>query len=126
MVHLLLFIFSLPNLFSGPQPIRPDGHRVILVQTIILQRDVVRWMLRLPILPKNMDMKHMTFNESIDHLKKLFLERNQVVLERTLKGIVVVRRVVIHTVLEYKSLQTMTMFNIPTPSRSAIKLKYEP
>ena len=118
--------FRCPIFFQGLNLYVLTGIVVMRIRTTILQRDIVCRMLRLPILPKKTDMKPMTFNESIDHLKKLFRERNQVVQERTLKGIEVVRRVVIHTVLEYKSLQTMRMFNIPTPSRSAIKLKYEP
>jgi YidC/Oxa1 family membrane protein insertase len=42
--------------------------------------------LRLPVLPKNTDMKPVTFQESIDHLKKWFRDQNQIAREHALKG----------------------------------------
>jgi YidC/Oxa1 family membrane protein insertase len=40
-----------------------------IIQTTILQRDVVRRVLRFPILPKNTNVKPVTSKESIDYLK---------------------------------------------------------
>ena len=79
--------YSLPKpFFQGLNLYVLTGIAAMLVQTTILQRDVVRRMLRLPVLPKNMDMKPVTFQESIDHLKKWFREQNQAAQERALKG----------------------------------------
>ena len=58
----------------------------MLVQTSVLRLDAVRRMLRIPVLPKNTDVKPVTFGESIDHLKKWFREQNQVAQERALKS----------------------------------------
>ena len=43
----------------------------MLVQTCILRQDVVRRILRIPLLPKNTNTKPVTFQESIDHLHLL-------------------------------------------------------
>ena len=58
----------------------------MLVQTCILRQDVVRRILRIPLLPKNTNTKPVTFQESIDHLKRWFREQNQIALERAEKG----------------------------------------
>jgi hypothetical protein len=58
----------------------------MVVQTAILQRGVVRRILRIPVRPKNTDMKPVTFKESIDHLKKWFREQNEIARERALKS----------------------------------------
>jgi YidC/Oxa1 family membrane protein insertase len=63
-----------------------SGIAAMLIQTAILQRAVVRRMLRLPARLKNTDMKPVTFQESIDHLKKWFRDQNQIAQERALKG----------------------------------------
>ncbi len=75
-----------PTFFQGLNLYVLTGIAAMLIQTVILRRDVVRRMLRLPVLPKNTDMKPVTFKESIDHLKKWFREQNQIAQERTLKG----------------------------------------
>ena len=62
------------------------GITAMLVQTSVLRLDAVRRMLRIPVLPKNTDVKPVTFRESIDHLKKWFREQNQVAQERALKS----------------------------------------
>ena len=77
----------MPNLFfQGLNLYVLTGIAAMLIQTAILRRDVVRRMLRLPVLPKNTDMKPVTFKESIDHLKKWFREQNQIAHERALKS----------------------------------------
>jgi hypothetical protein len=58
----------------------------MLVQTSVLRLDVVRRILRIPLLSKNTDAKPVTFQESIDHLKKWFREQNRIALERAEKG----------------------------------------
>ena len=58
----------------------------MLVQTSVLRLDNVRRILRIPLLQKNMNAKPVTFQESIDHLKKWFREQNRVALERAEKG----------------------------------------
>jgi hypothetical protein len=58
----------------------------MLVQTSVLRLDVVRRILRIPLLPKNTNTKPVTFQESIDHLKKWFREQNRVALERAEKA----------------------------------------
>jgi hypothetical protein len=58
----------------------------MLVQTCILRQDVVRRILRIPLLPKNTNTKPVTFQESIDHLKTWFREQNRIALERAEKG----------------------------------------
>jgi hypothetical protein len=58
----------------------------MLVQTSVLRLDVVRRVLRIPLLAKNTNVKPVTFQESIDHLKKWFREQNRVALERAQKG----------------------------------------
>ena len=62
------------------------GIAAMLIQTVLLQRNVIRRLLRLPPLPKNTNMKPVTFQESIDHLKKWFHEQNQMAHERAMKG----------------------------------------
>lgn len=62
------------------------GITAMLVQTSLLRLDVVRRILRIPLLPKGMDVKPVTFRESIDHLKKWFREQNQIAQERALKS----------------------------------------
>ena len=62
------------------------GITAMVIQTTLLQRDVVRRVLRLPILPKNTNVKPVTFKESIDYLKKWFRDQNQIAQERALKG----------------------------------------
>jgi hypothetical protein len=62
------------------------GIAAMLVQTVILRRDAVRRVLRIPVLPKHMDVKPVTFKESIDHLKKWFREQNQIARERAQQG----------------------------------------
>jgi YidC/Oxa1 family membrane protein insertase len=62
------------------------GIAAMLVQTAILRRDVVRRMLRIPVLPKDTDVKPVTFKESVDHLKKWFREQNEIAQERAQKG----------------------------------------
>jgi YidC/Oxa1 family membrane protein insertase len=63
-----------------------SGITAMLLQTTILQRDVVRRMLRLPVRQKNTDMVPVTFKESIDHLKKWFREQNRIAQERAQQG----------------------------------------
>ena len=75
-----------PTFFQGLTLYILTGITAMVIQTTILQRGVVRRMLRLPILPKNTDVKPVTFKESIDHLKKWFREQNQIAQERALKG----------------------------------------
>jgi hypothetical protein len=58
----------------------------MLVQTSVLRLDAVRRILRIPLLQKNTNTKPVTFQESIDHLKKWFREQNRVALERAEKG----------------------------------------
>jgi YidC/Oxa1 family membrane protein insertase len=62
------------------------GIAAILVQTSILRLDAVRRMLRIPVLPKDTNVKPVTFRESLDHLKKWFREQNQIAQERAQKG----------------------------------------
>jgi YidC/Oxa1 family membrane protein insertase len=61
------------------------GIAAMLVQTSVLQQDAVRRMLRLPVRPKNTDVKPVTFKESIDHLKIWFGEQNRIAYERAQK-----------------------------------------
>jgi YidC/Oxa1 family membrane protein insertase len=63
-----------------------SGIAAMLIQTVILQRAVVRRILRLPARPENTNVKPVTFQESIDHLKKWFRDQNQIAQERALKG----------------------------------------
>ena len=58
----------------------------MLMQTSFLRLDAVRRVLRIPLLQKNKDAKPVTFQESIDHLKKYFREQNQIARERAEKG----------------------------------------
>jgi hypothetical protein len=74
-----------PTFFQGLNLYILSGIITMVVQTAILRRDVVRRILRLPALPKNADMKSVTFKESIDHLKVWFREQNQTARERALK-----------------------------------------
>jgi YidC/Oxa1 family membrane protein insertase len=62
------------------------GIAAMLVQTSILRRDVVRRMLRIPVLPKGTNVKPVTFRESLDHLKKWFREQNRIAQDRAQKG----------------------------------------
>ena len=75
-----------PTFFQGLNLYVLTGITAMLIQTAVLQRDVVRRILRLPVRPKNTDIKPVTFQESIDHLKKWFREQNQIAQERALKG----------------------------------------
>ena len=75
-----------PTIFQGLNLYVLTGITAMLIQTTILQRDVVRRMLRLPVLRKDTNVKPVTFKESIDHLKKWFHEQNQIAQERALKG----------------------------------------
>jgi hypothetical protein len=63
-----------------------SGITAMLLQTSILRLDAVRRILRIPLLPKNTNTKPVTFQESIDHLKKWFREQNQIARERAEKG----------------------------------------
>jgi len=56
------------------------------VQTSILRQDAVRRMLRISVLPKDSDVKPVTFKESVDHLKIWFREQNRIAQERAQKG----------------------------------------
>jgi hypothetical protein len=58
----------------------------MLVQTSILRLDSVRRMFRIPVLPKDTDVKPVTFGESVEHLKKWFREQNRIAQERAQKG----------------------------------------
>jgi len=58
----------------------------MLVQTSILRQDSVRRMLRIPVLPKDTDVKPVTFGESVDQLKKWFREQNRIAQERAQKA----------------------------------------
>ncbi|KAI9455898.1 60Kd inner membrane protein-domain-containing protein [Lactarius psammicola] len=62
------------------------GIAAMLVQTSVLRKDAVRRILRIPLLPKNTNVKPVTFQESIDHLKKWFREQNRIAQERAQKG----------------------------------------
>ena len=62
------------------------GIAAMLVQTSILRQDAVRRMLRIPLLPKNMDVKPVTFKESVDLLKRWFREQNRIAQERAVQG----------------------------------------
>jgi hypothetical protein len=62
------------------------GIAAMLAQTCVLRLDVVRRMLRIPVLPKDVDVKPVTFKESIDHLKVWVRERNQIAQESALKS----------------------------------------
>jgi hypothetical protein len=62
------------------------GITAMLVQTSVLRLDVVRRMLRIPVLPKDADVKPVTFKESLDHLKSWFREQNRIAQERALKS----------------------------------------
>jgi len=84
--HSFLVALFVTVSFQGLNLYVLTGIAMMLTQTSILQRDVVRRMLRLPLLPKNTNLKPVTFQESIDHLKKWFREQNQVARERALKG----------------------------------------
>ena len=75
-----------PTVFQGLNLYVLTGIIAMVIQTTVLQRGVVRRILRLPVLPKNTNMKPVTFQESIDHLKKWFREQNQIAQERALKG----------------------------------------
>jgi YidC/Oxa1 family membrane protein insertase len=75
-----------PAFFQGLNLYVLTGITAMVIQTTLLQRDVVRRVLRLPILPKNTNVKPVTFKESIDHLKKWFRDQNQIAQERALKG----------------------------------------
>lgn len=75
-----------PTFFQGLNIYVLTGITAMVIQTTILQRDVVRRVLRLPVLPKNTNAKPVTFKESIDHLKKWFRDQNQIAQERALKG----------------------------------------
>jgi YidC/Oxa1 family membrane protein insertase len=75
-----------PIFYQGLNLYVLTGITAMVTQTFLLQRTVVRRLLRLPILPKNSDMKPVTFKESIDHLKKWFRDQNQMARERAAKG----------------------------------------
>ena len=75
-----------PTFFQGLNLYVLTGIAAMLIQTTLLQRDVIRRILRLPLLQRNKDMKPVTFKESIDHLKKWFREQNQIAHERAMKG----------------------------------------
>ncbi|KAH9044309.1 60Kd inner membrane protein-domain-containing protein [Lactarius pseudohatsudake] len=62
------------------------GIAAMLMQTSILRQDAVRRILRIPLLPKNTNTKPVTFQESIDHLKKWFHDQNRIARERAEKG----------------------------------------
>jgi len=62
------------------------GVAAMLVQTFILRRDAVRRILRIQPLPKIINAKPVTFQESIDHLKTWFSEQNRIARERAEKG----------------------------------------
>ncbi|KAH9065594.1 60Kd inner membrane protein-domain-containing protein [Lactarius vividus] len=62
------------------------GIAAMLMQTSILRQDAVRRILRIPLLPKNTNTKPVTFQESIDHLKKWFHDQNRIARERAVKG----------------------------------------
>jgi len=62
------------------------GIAAMLVQTSILRLDSVRRMLHIPVLPKDTDVKPVTFGESVDHLKKWFREQNRIAQERAQKA----------------------------------------
>ncbi|KAI0263666.1 60Kd inner membrane protein-domain-containing protein [Russula aff. rugulosa BPL654] len=82
-------VISIPlmgNFPSGLNLYVLTGITAMVIQTALLQRDVVRRVLRLPILPKNTNVKPVTFKESIDYLKKWFRDQNQIAQERALKG----------------------------------------
>jgi YidC/Oxa1 family membrane protein insertase len=74
-----------PTFFQGLNLYVLMGITTMVIQTTILQRDVVRRVLRLPILPKNTNVKPVTFKESIDYLKKWFRDQNRIAQERALK-----------------------------------------
>ena len=63
-----------------------SGIAAMLLQTSILRQDIVRRILHIPLLPKNTNAKPVTFQESIDHLKKWFHKQNQIARERAEKG----------------------------------------
>ncbi|KAH9964165.1 60Kd inner membrane protein-domain-containing protein [Russula dissimulans] len=63
-----------------------SGIAAMLVQTFVLRRDSVRRMLRIPVLLRNVDVKPVTFKESVDLLKQWFREQNRIAQERAVKG----------------------------------------
>jgi YidC/Oxa1 family membrane protein insertase len=75
-----------PTFFQGLNVYVLTGITAMVIQTAMLQRDAVRRILRIPVLPKNSNVKPVTFQESIDHLKKWFREQNQIAQERALKS----------------------------------------
>jgi len=93
-VYLLVLRVIIPSLSSlksfpilqGLSLYVLTGIATMLVQTSILRRDAVRRMLRIPVLPKDTNVKPVTFRESLDHLKKWFREQNRIAQERAQKG----------------------------------------
>ncbi len=72
--------------FQGLNLYVVTGIAAMLVQTLILRRDAVRRILRIQPLPKIVDAKPVTFQESIVHLKKKwFREQNRIARERAEK-----------------------------------------
>jgi YidC/Oxa1 family membrane protein insertase len=86
--HLLLVTFiRCPSFFfQGLNLYVLTGITAMVIQTAMLQRNVVRRILRLPLVPKNTNVKPVTFQESIDYLKKWFRDQNQIARERAMKG----------------------------------------
>lgn len=85
----IVSVISIPLMGQFPSGLNlyvMTGIVAMLMQTTILRQDAVRRMLRIPLLPKNADVKPVTFQESIDHLKKWFRDQNQIARERAEKG----------------------------------------
>jgi len=62
------------------------GIAAMLVQTFVLRRDSVRRVLRIPVFLRNVDVKPVTFKESVDLLKEWFREQNRIAQQRAVKG----------------------------------------
>ncbi|KAI0275277.1 60Kd inner membrane protein-domain-containing protein [Gloeopeniophorella convolvens] len=73
-------IISIPLMGQFPSGLNLyvlTGIAAMLVQTSVLRQNAVRKLLRIPLLPKNTNVKPVTLKESVDHLKKWFREKNE-------------------------------------------------
>ncbi|KAH9178548.1 60Kd inner membrane protein-domain-containing protein [Lactarius sanguifluus] len=85
----IVSVISIPLMGQFPSGLNLyvlTGIAAMLLQTSILRQDAVRRILRIPLLPKNTNTKPVTFQESIDHLKKWFHDQNRIARERAEKG----------------------------------------
>ncbi|KAH8999050.1 hypothetical protein EDB92DRAFT_1832179 [Lactarius akahatsu] len=75
--HMIMLLNAF-RVVSGLNLYVLTGTAAMLIQTSILYQDAVRRISRIPLLPKNTSTKPVTFQESIDHLKKWFHDQNRI------------------------------------------------